>query len=260
MKTVKKLTSGITTKLIFQTDDKFTSAAAVVKRPDKTIICMSSQIGCKNACRFCSSRFVPFKRNLRKTEFYEVLYSVVKNVEIDTSIPLLISFMGTGEPLQNRINIEEFTREVKNARFAISTSGSDFADLNWLSEKVKVQLTMIHYSDTMRLELQPHVLPAVNLLTMLKAFKGKKEINIPLIAGFNDDNSTIGIIMQAAKTVTTKEFNPTSPITVKLNKFHGIHGFKASMKGPELAKKFGIEYYETDGEDINAACGQFELE
>ena len=64
----------------------------------KTIVCVSSQVGCAMACAFCATGRMGFMRDL---EAWEIVSQVV-HVRHDVSAPVRgVVFMGMGEPLLN---------------------------------------------------------------------------------------------------------------------------------------------------------------
>ncbi|MEM9282682.1 MAG: 23S rRNA (adenine(2503)-C(2))-methyltransferase RlmN, partial [Verrucomicrobiota bacterium] len=67
-------------------------------RSGRITLCVSSQVGCAYACRFCASGLAGFTRNLSTGE----IVSQVMSVEQDSGEAIRnIVFMGMGEPLAN---------------------------------------------------------------------------------------------------------------------------------------------------------------
>jgi len=255
MKIVDVGSSGIAKRYEFKVYGGHIAKAAYIKRPEKHIICLSTQIGCANGCLFCSTGTVPFIRNLTSSE----MMGMARQIETAERIlyePLLLSFMGSGEPLDNIKNVVHVIRHFPDfVRFAVSVSGVKVDRVVELPTYVKVQFTLISPFTEERWMMQPSVDPLHSLREAIVSYKGPKELNVPLIASFNDDYKNMKAI--AAFSALSES------IPVKLNKFHQVGPFRPSTRAMgclEMLKHLGAEaeYYETDGEDIFAACGQFD--
>jgi len=255
MKTVSVVASGITKRYEFKVYGGHIVKAAYIKRSEKHIICLSTQIGCANRCLFCSTGTVPFIRNLTSSEMMEMARQI-KTAERILYEPLLLSFMGSGEPLDNLKNVVHVIKHYPDfARFAVSVSGVGVDRITRLPSYVKVQFTLISPFKKERQIMQPNVDPLHSLRMAIRLHQGPKELNVPLIAGFNDDHASMMAV--GAFSVVCEE------VPVKLSKFHQIGSYKPStraMECLETLRRCGVkaEYYETDGEDIFAACGQFD--
>lgn len=255
MKIVYTKSSGIAKRYEFKVYGGHIVKAAYIKRPEKHIICLSTQIGCASNCLFCSTGTVPLIRNLSANEMREM----TRQIEVAERIlyePLLVSFMGSGEPLDNIKNVLHVIRHhPRVARFAVSVSGANVDRVMGLPSYVKVQFTLISPFTGERWMMQPSVSPLHSLREIIISYKGPKELNVPLIAGFNDDYKNMRAI--AAFSLISGD------VPVKLNKFHRVGPFEPSTRAMECLETLrhsGVEaeYYETDGEDIFAACGQFD--
>lgn len=249
-----------TWRFSFRLPDGYSVKAAHVLRPEKSIICLSTQIGCLGKCDFCSAAHLDWKRNLSGDELCAMIDIMVQERLFDHNYldkPLLVSFMGTGEPLANIVAVNDVIDRWDDfeVRFALSTSGYVLGNLNLLQYWCKVQFTLVTTNEDLRLNLQPHVEPLYALALAIHDYQGKKEINVPLISGINDDTGTIDDIAAFAKTVQ---------VPVKLNRLNELCGspYRAvpTEKALDLAARHSsFEYYETDGQDVKAACGQFEM-
>jgi len=255
MKTVRIDSSGITKRYEFKVYGGHIVRAAYIKRPEKHIICLSTQIGCANGCLFCSTGTIPLIQNLTADEMREM----ARQIQVTERIlyePLLISFMGSGEPLDNLKNVIHVIKHFPTfARFAVSVSGTGVNRVHRLPGYVKVQFTLISPFEERRKMMQPNVDPLDSLERTAMAYSWLKEFNVPLIADFNDDYESMEAI--------AKFSNSSGGIPVKLNRFHPIGQLRPSTQAEQCLKalkEHGIEaeYYETDGEDIFAACGQFD--
>lgn len=256
METVCVNSSGIAKRYDFRVHGGYIVKAAYIKRPEKHIICLSTQIGCASGCLFCSTGIVPLIRNLSADEMREM----ARQIQVAERLlyePLLISFMGSGEPLENIKNVSHVIKHFPTfARFAVSVGGIGVERVIRLPKYVKVQFTLISPFEEERRKMQPNVDSLENLLYAVRDYSGPKELNVPLIASFNDDEGTMEAIAMFSIVA--------GGIPIKLNKFHPVGSLKASAQAEcclEVLESLCVkaEYYETDGEDVFAACGQFDL-
>ncbi|HEX8038883.1 MAG TPA: 23S rRNA (adenine(2503)-C(2))-methyltransferase RlmN, partial [Chryseosolibacter sp.] len=94
--------------------------------------CVSSQVGCSLACRFCATARLKRMRNLNPDEIYDQVVAIQQQCELFFGRPLTnIVFMGMGEPLLNYSNvvaaIEKITSpkglNMASKRLTVSTVG-----------------------------------------------------------------------------------------------------------------------------------------
>ncbi|MDQ2656107.1 MAG: radical SAM protein, partial [Bacteroidota bacterium] len=68
--------------------------------------CVSSQVGCSLACKFCATARLKRMRNLNPDEIYDQVAAIQQQCELFYGRPLTnIVFMGMGEPLLNYSNV-----------------------------------------------------------------------------------------------------------------------------------------------------------
>ena len=68
--------------------------------------CVSSQVGCSLACKFCATARLKRQRNLSPDEIYDQVAAIKEQCELFFGRPLTnIVFMGMGEPLLNYANV-----------------------------------------------------------------------------------------------------------------------------------------------------------
>ncbi len=252
--------SGITRLLSYETHDELMTRVALVCRPEKTIICISTQIGCTGTCKFCSAGPMAVVRNLTRFEMLHVVCDTLFYIPAER--PVLVSFMGTGEPLANAEEVRQAIQLMRGIHatgplhFALSTSGVFLSELERFPHDVKVQFSLVSVIPSVLKELVPQADSVGNILYSLCKYPGPKEINTPLIEGVNNDHSN----MRALGIVALH-----CGVSAKLNRFHPVNTQYAAAGNEEQclvwlrATGAEAELYATDGEDIMAACGQFEL-
>ena len=82
--------------------------AVLIPRPkaNKYTVCVSSQVGCSLACKFCATGMMSNMRNLDYSEIYDQVVHVKKQCEDKYGHNITnIVYMGMGEPLLNYKNV-----------------------------------------------------------------------------------------------------------------------------------------------------------
>lgn len=264
---------GFATKIISRSHDGFNVLTTFVDLPGKSIVCISTQVGCPVGCTFCaagvSGRFV---RNLNLDELEE-------QVRIAASYclpgkPVLVSLMGEGEPLDNVSNCLDLLFKASSllpsyeVRTALSTSLSSSRACGLLVTRIaaadfdlpfKLQVSLHGATDRVRRRFIPKspaltvVMSAVDLY--VKTSLRPVEFNYVLVAGENDspeDAENLAFLMRHRAGL------------VKLNRFNSWPGVSFTGSDAKVKETFAairsrgleVEEYETNGSDILAACGQ----
>ena len=95
--------------------DKFIETAFIPEETRNTL-CVSSQVGCKMACRFCMTGKQGFQTHLSSNEILNQLRSIPESFEVSN-----IVFMGMGEPFDNIDNVLK-TLEILTADWGFGMS------------------------------------------------------------------------------------------------------------------------------------------
>lgn len=101
-----KTDDGMTLKHLWQLFDGARVESVLMRYPNRTTLCVSSQAGCGMACPFCATGQMGLTRNLSTAEIIEQVreaHRAAENGEL-TGGPTHLSnvvFMGMGEPLAN---------------------------------------------------------------------------------------------------------------------------------------------------------------
>ena len=94
----RAVAADATTKLLLSTDDGETIETVGIPTDQRLTVCVSSQVGCPMACRFCATGKGGLQRSLRTHEIVDQVLSVR---DLMDRRPSHIVFMGMGEPLLN---------------------------------------------------------------------------------------------------------------------------------------------------------------
>ncbi len=109
--------------------------------------CVSSQVGCSLACKFCATARLKRMRNLNPDEIYDQVAAIREQSELYFGRPLTnIVFMGMGEPLLNYANVIAAIDKITSPqglnmaakRITVSTVGIAKMIIKMADDEVKV--------------------------------------------------------------------------------------------------------------------------
>lgn len=248
------------------------SPALYGERSDRRTICVSSQVGCAYACKFCASGLDGFTRNLDAGEIVTQLLAT----EAATGEKINnIVFMGMGEPLANFIHLTKAI-EIINAHwgmnigarhFTVSTSGlapviKKLADI---PIQVRLAISLHGATDEVRNKIMPvnEKWNIAELFDALHYWRSKKKQKITfefiLIKGINDSLEQAAILAKRAKEIDAKVN------LIPYNTVEGLEWERPPNRRCEAFKKILVEagviatLRLEKGHDIDAACGQLRL-
>ena len=271
---IKKIKSHDgTEKFLFALKDNNFIEAVIIPAKNWITGCISTQVGCKFACRFCASGKFGFKRNLTSSEMIEeVLY--LKNNSQGRKLTHLV-FMGIGEPLDNYDNVikaigiinSPHTFNIGARRITISTSGIIPAveKLSWEGLQIELSVSLHAADDKTRFRLMPinKVYPLKDLITACREYirKTNRQITFEyiLIKGINSGLQNALKLSKILKSLNCnvnlipcniiKELKVEPPEKLEILLFRDYllkSGINVTLRRPR-------------GEDIEAACGQLRL-
>lgn len=257
--------------------------AVVDNGTNKNIFCLPSQSYCNQKCSFCYSTSKNLQvRNLTAEELTLVFVATFANVYDDINLdnPILISFMGMGEPLLNIDNLIKFMKNTskissRTIRYALSTTfpwiDSKFSCLYDLIAEViehKIPLKLhwsLHFTrDEIRKIHMPHALGIVESSYMLRVYGhytgNPVEVHYSLIKGLNDSKTDLANLITKFKNwnipIKFLRFNPKPNSPLVPSDDETLSMFMDVLKYNDIP----CEYYEPNGRDVGASCGQFILE
>jgi len=275
-----------TIKYIFKLDDtldNFLVEFSYINKDDgKIIICVPTQTMCNLACKFCHATEHIGKIKARNLNHLEIEYGVsfiIGHLNIESmNKPLLISYMGIGEPLMNVDNVilsmkilQQLEGEgIPLVRFAIATSipkshWLDFfelaKDIKDYSLPVKIHLSLHYTSDLQRKEWMPASLDIESSIACVdfyhKLTGNPVEIHYALIDGVNDtdeDAMRLGCLIKD-KNFNLKFlfYNEKESLDYHASNENRLIAFKNCMSYNYIK----YEYYVPPGLSIGASCGSF---
>ena len=276
LKIVKQFKSSDgTRKLLFQLPDANLIEAVIIPINDRVTGCVSTQAGCKFACRFCASGLTGFKRNLTCSEIIEEVLFLEKELLPGTLRNVV--FMGTGEPLDNYAQVLKAARIINSPagfnigarRISVSTSGVIPGIRRLATEGLQIELSVsLHAAnDKLRSKLMPinKKYPLKELIAVCKEYSAetKRQVTFEyiLIKGVNSslkDAQELVKLLSGYKLakVNLIPANSVNELKLEAPDKEGILSFKDYL----VKQGVNVTLRRERGSDINAACGQLRLD
>jgi len=260
-----------TRKYLFELWDGNLIESVLIPEKHHHTLCISSQVGCGQACRFCLTARSGMIRNLTPAEIISQVRDICY-LTAGSESPTNIVFMGMGEPLANYDNVRQALGVItdsdvglkfSNRRITLSTAGlvSRMPDLGRETQvNLAVSLNAVDSQTRSRLMPINRKYPLEKLIAACRDYplKNRKKITIEyvLIKGVNDSP-------EAAHTLA----NLLKPIKAKINliPYNAYDGSPYSCPAEEvivrfqdilIANHYTVMVRRSKGQDILAACGQ----
>jgi 23S rRNA (adenine2503-C2)-methyltransferase len=263
-----------TQKFLFKIggDEKYSSLtfeAVIIPSKDRSTLCVSSEVGCNMACKFCFTGKQKLKRRLSAGDIVNQFIQVSDKLEGDQKITNIV-FMGMGEPLDNpdavfnsiKILNSPWGRNFSRKRVTVSTSGI-VPNIKLIAESgARLAISLNATTDVMRDDIMPinKRYPLAELLEGCREYHKttNDEITFEYVM-LKDLNDTL----EDAKRI--KQLTKGIPCKINLIPFNEHPG--SDYKRPERTKvldfqealmRMGMHVLirRTMGRDIYAACGQ----
>lgn len=268
---VEKVASDGTRKWIIALDDGNKVEAVYIPEINRATLCVSSQVGCALACRFCSTAQQGFNRNLSTAEIIGQLMAANNRMGKQGRITNVV-MMGMGEPLLNFDNVvaamnlmtEDFAFGLSKRRVTLSTSGVVPA-MYRLAKVCDISMAVsLHASrDELRDILVPinQQYPLKELLAACRKYtetspRGFITFEYVMLDGVNDSLADARSLLKLLKNVPSKmnliPFNPFPNTTYTCSSTETIERFRNVLSVAGIVTTIR----KTRGEDIDAACGQ----
>jgi 23S rRNA (adenine2503-C2)-methyltransferase len=243
---------------------------------DRKTLCVSTQVGCAMACKFCMTGTLGLLRNLTAAEIVSQVHAVNREVARNEGLALTrpltnLVFMGMGEPLHNfdalkdalDILQSEDGPNFSHRHITVSTVGlvPMIARLGAETD-VKLAISLNASTDAQRDELMPvnRKWKIADLMEACRRFPLRQGRRITfeyvLLRGVNDADEDAGRLVELLRDV---------PAKVNLIPYNENPGLGFFTTGDERAERFreilarghvAAFIRENRGRDIAAACGQ----
>ncbi len=262
-----------TTKLLLATADGLSLETVGIPAKGRLTACVSSQVGCSMACRFCATGKGGLQRSL---EVHEIVDQVLAVREAMDERPSHVVFMGMGEPL---LNIEAVLAAIRclcadlgmaQRQITVSTVGVP-RTLPTLAERAlaelgRAQFTLavsLHAPDQrLREELIPtaHAYPIEALLDDCRRYvviTGRRvSFEYILLGGLNDQphhaEALARLIRGFQSHVNLIPYNPIEEEAFQRPAPAAVEVFRRILE----ARHGAVSVRASRGLDADAACGQ----
>lgn len=259
---------GRSTKVLFGLPDGFAIETVIIRRRDGFTACVSSQVGCGVACRFCASGQAGLKRHLSAGEIVEQVVQLGPQVN-------RIVFMGIGEPLHNYDRVLKAIRILRDRRglgfptsgITLSTIGVPKGLARLREEHLAIQLTISLHATTqeVRDRLVPgarrHDLQEVVARALSWADRHQRVVTFAyvVLSGVNDEpadaSRLVAMLAGRRARVNLMRWNRVDGVALAPTDERRLMAFRDQLARAGVP----VVVRDTQGRDISAACGQLWL-
>jgi len=263
-----------TRKFLIRLDDSETVESVLIPNEDRLTLCISSQVGCAMACRYCLTGLIGLKRHLSQFEILEQVMAVKRRLSEGEKITNIV-FMGMGEPLHNlkavvpavHILVDPRCLSFSKRKVTVSTSGlvPQMLEFGRLSD-VKMAVSLCATTDEVRDVLVPinRKYPLEVLLKACREYplkpKGKITMEYVMLSGVNDTMDDAKRLTKLLATVPCKinliPFNEFPGSEFKRPRDEWVRSFQKYL----LDRGFQTNIRTSRGRDILGACGQLKAD
>lgn len=248
----------------------------VLLREGKRITaCVSTQVGCAMACRFCASGKSGLERNLTAGEIVEQALHIKKYLSSNERLTNIV-FMGIGEPLANYENVMTAIRIMNAAwglgigarHITVSTVGTIQGILRLAREGLQVNLAIsLHASnDIIRSKMIPsnRKTGIKNIIAAAQEYfritKRDVSFEYTLIEGMNasgqDAKSLADLLKDIQCNINLLPLNPIEEFHFRSPPQETVDMFCSILEKSGLI----VTVRKKKGDSIHAACGQLRLQ
>jgi 23S rRNA (adenine2503-C2)-methyltransferase len=267
----KERSSDGAQKFLFQLEDGLTIESVLLPERGHYTLCLSSQVGCAQNCRFCFTGRMGLKRNLKASEIINQVLAVRRTLEDSEPFLTNLVLMGMGEPLDNfeqtsralAILLSPEGMQFSHRHVTLSTAGL-IPEMQVLGRLLPVNLavSLNAATDRVRNRLMPvnKRYPLASLLQACREYPlphGKRiTFEYILIQGINDsleEASTLARDLQGIRAkINLIPFNPHPGIGFKAPEEEVLLKFQDIL----IRQQYTAIIRRSKGADISAACGQ----
>ena len=264
-----------TEKFLIHLSDENVIECVLLREGRKITACVSTQVGCAMACRFCASGVLGFERNLTAGEIVEQALHVKNHLHTGERLTNIV-FMGIGEPLKNYDNVVKSVR-IMNAEWGlgigarhitISTVGIIDGMHRLAQEGIQVNLAISLHApnDITRSKIIPSnkKIGIDNIIAAAREYfkTTRRDISFEYIliddvnASKQDAESLARLLKGVQCNVNLLPVNPVEEFHLKPPSQETIEMFCKTLEKHGLV----VTRRKKKGDNISAACGQLRLQ
>ncbi|UJS15977.1 MAG: 23S rRNA (adenine(2503)-C(2))-methyltransferase RlmN [Candidatus Jettenia sp.] len=264
-----------TKKFLVRLPDGNEIECVLLREGKRITVCVSTQVGCAMACRFCASGIPGLERNLNAGEIVEQALHVKNHLPSGERLTNIV-FMGIGEPLANYDNVIKAIR-IMNAKWGlgigarhitISTVGNIRGIHRLAQEELQINLAIsLHAPDDVT---RSKIIPSnkktgiKNIIAATQHYfqSTGRDISFEyiLIDGINasrqDAESLARLLKGIQCNINLLPLNPIEEFNFRPPSREVIETFCKILKKHGLI----VTLRRKKGDHINAACGQLRLQ
>ena len=237
------------------------------------IVCVSSQIGCPQKCKFCAAGYGKFIRNLTSLEIQEQVQGIVDDNPQMMNENFQVTYMGSGEPLCNYRNVFDSIDSLRAlysnlSKVNLSTTCPEmarqcFEEIQWekYQDFLHLQYSLHFTTDDQREEyLSPKLLKISDAIEELNwistLLNDTYKVNYVLIDNVNDFSECVFELQRILDRTRGAIMKISQMCKVNNSKLLPSRKFEEFVTNAEhVINK--VEVFRSDGTDVNAGCGQF---
>lgn len=265
----KRVSSDGTIKYLFKLKDGNLIESVLIPDEKRLTICVSTQVGCPLACRFCRTGKMGFVRNLTQSEILSQIIMISR--DSPRRITNLV-FMGMGEPLLNLENLVKALRVITSEegmnfsprKVTVSTAGiPPLIEKLGRAVRVSLSISLNAPDNEIRSKIMPvnRKYPIESLMEAIEKFphppKSLFTVEYVMLKGVNDSpehaRKLAGLLKRSRRR-----------FKVNLINFNPFEGCEFEPVGEEifqfqrelLRNSISTTIRKRKGSDIEAACGQ----
>ena len=256
-----------------QLEDAHTVESVLIPDEDRQTLCISSQVGCQQACRFCLTGSRGFTRDLKAFEIVDQVLEISRILQQEKKRRITnIVLMGMGEPLANFDEVLKALLVIASdkglgfatRRVTVSTNGlvPEIEKLGRSGVRVNLAISLNATTDEVRDRIMPvnRRYPIKELLAACRHYplESRRRITFEyvMLRGVNDtaeDARRLARLLRGIKCkVNLIPFNPFPGSVFDRPDDAAVLSFQRIL----LDHHYITPVRESRGRDISAACGQ----
>ncbi|HSB69115.1 MAG TPA: 23S rRNA (adenine(2503)-C(2))-methyltransferase RlmN [Candidatus Methylomirabilis sp.] len=264
-----------TRKYLLRLADGEEIESVLIPDEDRLTACISSQVGCPLACRFCLTGLMGVRRNLTAAEITAQVLLLRDRLEGEERLSNIV-MMGMGEPLLNFSQVERALRILSDEhgasfsprRITVSTAGHipGIQKLAASDLGVNLAVSLSATTDAVRNQIMPinRRWPLAELLEACRAYplpnRRRLTFEYVMLDGVNDSKEDATRLARLLRGIRSKinliPFNPAPDLPDRPSPRQRVEAFQQILHDAGMTATIR----ESRGWDISAACGMLRVE